>query len=64
MNTQKIRELTTCENRGTQIIHNTVGTQAEIVGSYKGGFIVLANGAKFKLPFSNTQNWSVTSTIN
>jgi hypothetical protein len=61
---QKNRELTTCEQRGTQIIHNTVGTKAEIIGSYIGGFVVLAEGAKFKLPFTNTQNWSVTSTLN
>ena len=58
-----VRDLTTCEERGT-IIKHPVGTNGKIIGSYNGGFVVEQlsgpyNNGQFMLPFSNIEGWSV-----
>ena len=56
-----MRNLTTCEKRGTIIKHELIGTIATIVGSYVGGFVVACkeDGVRRMLPFTITDDYVV-----
>lgn len=55
------RQLSTVEKTGTTIVNISTRTEATIIGSYVGGFVVerTEDGSKAMLPFENIDAWEV-----